>query len=551
MYKHLCFKDDTELSLGLGPYIDFQKNKSEGINVYSLSLGTRTSIWFKTPNGISYKRDYGTVANLYKKNRTLPHNATNVCITGFNDLKTTDPGLIEYWDFKQNDKNAIFPDKVTRNSGKLAYFKCFNCGKITEKPRYITSVSRNGHTFCNVCSRNFHTSYYEQIIYFYVKKIFPDVINGYKDIFNEKSGNWEIDVYIPKYNIGIEYDGGVWHKSKLKQDTHKYKVCREHNMVLLRVDDFDNDRHNFDYKIRVNKYPTNDDFKKLFSKLYEISGDTKFMDVDIDIKRDEYLILKSYRRVLLEKSFGFKNPEAVKLWDYEKNKGLSPFQISANTIRKFWFTNEFGSFQKKPNHITQGRPCRHPHEGKLSVGSKRCLKIIVYDTNTKKVVDTNTITFEKEYGISKDFQTRLARGTNNHFTSDNKFIIFNKEKYTPELLEKTISDGPTVKHYTFKEISDVCLVCKNYRLFRSKYQHLYSYAKSKGWLESLPYYTKLCRVVVMMDSEYNIIRKFKSCVEATTLMKIKYNKSVNNSCNHGGMVDGHYWAYEDDMVYFF
>lgn len=76
---------------------------------------------------------------------------------------------------------------------------------------------------------NTQTSFYEQIIFYYVKKSFPTAINRYKDL------GFEIDVFIPDKRIGIEYDGYYWHKDKETADTEKNKRCIDEKLNLIRI----------------------------------------------------------------------------------------------------------------------------------------------------------------------------------------------------------------------------------------------------------------------------------------------------------------------------
>lgn len=76
---------------------------------------------------------------------------------------------------------------------------------------------------------NTQTSFYEQIIFYYVKKSFPIAINRYKDL------GFEIDVFIPDKRIGIEYDGYYWHKDKEAADTEKNKRCIDEKLNLIRI----------------------------------------------------------------------------------------------------------------------------------------------------------------------------------------------------------------------------------------------------------------------------------------------------------------------------
>ena len=83
--------------------------------------------------------------------------------------------------------------------------------------------SRNSGVGCPVCQKSKQTSFPEQVIYYYIKKAYPDALNGYRDIF---PNTMELDIYIPKLKTGIEYDGLAWHSDTLseKREFNKYNM---------------------------------------------------------------------------------------------------------------------------------------------------------------------------------------------------------------------------------------------------------------------------------------------------------------------------------------
>ena len=81
-------------------------------------------------------------------------------------------------------------------------------------------------------SKNFsQVSFAESSIAYYVAKVFPDTITSYRpDSLRGK----ELDIYIPSLNLGIEYDGGIFHKN-LGKDLSKNRLCEESGIKLIRV----------------------------------------------------------------------------------------------------------------------------------------------------------------------------------------------------------------------------------------------------------------------------------------------------------------------------
>ena len=47
----------------------------------------------------------------------------------------------------------------------------------------------------------------------------------------------ELDIYIPRYKVGIEYDGDYWHNipEMIERDKLKDIICKERGLKLIRV----------------------------------------------------------------------------------------------------------------------------------------------------------------------------------------------------------------------------------------------------------------------------------------------------------------------------
>ena len=187
---------------------------------------------------------------------------TKSTITGYNDIETLHPEIKELWDFERNEKLGLDLKRLSTRSGLKAYFKCSNCGKPIEELRYIFSVTEHNSVFCNKCNRSIKTSIQEQTLYYYVKKLVDNAINGYKGL---NYNNYELDIFLPDFNIGIEYDGRRWHKEKKETDLIKYKLCHDRNITLIRMTDLIYDIKDNDYKIISKPDPTDSDYNNILS----------------------------------------------------------------------------------------------------------------------------------------------------------------------------------------------------------------------------------------------------------------------------------------------
>lgn len=74
------------------------------------------------------------------------------------------------------------------------------------------------------------TSFSEQVLYYYILKFYPDAINRYK---HDTIG--ELDIYLPREHVAIEYDGSYWHRKKLSLDNEKNKRANSAGVRLIRI----------------------------------------------------------------------------------------------------------------------------------------------------------------------------------------------------------------------------------------------------------------------------------------------------------------------------
>ena len=365
---------------------EFDNIKNKDCKLSDLSYGSHKKAWWVCDKGHSY---LASVANR-SHGKGCPICANRKILTGYNDLNTVNPTLAKEW----SKLNQIRSNQVTANSGKKVYWVCKNghewqavianrnkgkgCPYCKNKlvsdtnnlkfmypalskqwdfskningPELITSGSNKkvwwtceyGHSFnssvvnrvkgrgCPKCASELKTSFPEQSIYYYVKKLFPDSKNRF--IVGKK----EIDVYIPETKTGIEYDGIYYHssldskkKERLKDSYFKkigIRIIRVKesniNKVLLNTIKFDfRNRKDFEEAIKI-----------LISKLSK-----KIINIDID--QDYDFILAQYKTQI--KVNKLTDAKLIKEWNNEKNNNLKPEFFDKNSNKKVWWKCEFG-----------------------------------------------------------------------------------------------------------------------------------------------------------------------------------------------------------------
>jgi len=133
------------------------------------------------------------------------------------------PELLKEWDYTRNKKD---PNDVTYGSGLRAWWICSNghsypsvvCDRTAKR-------HQNGCPKC-VCLQS---SKMEIRIYCEVKYYFLDAVHHYR------IQKRECDIYIPSLNIGIEIDGGLWHKGREVIDKAKMELFKKNGVKLISV----------------------------------------------------------------------------------------------------------------------------------------------------------------------------------------------------------------------------------------------------------------------------------------------------------------------------
>lgn len=149
--------------------------------------------------------------------------------------------------YKQNDYESFinesnnrfpnlysFPDieKLYTNSHSKVKIVCNKCGNEFIKIACDHLTSPHGGCIKCYCQ----TSKNEIAIGEYLKNILPNN----KIIFRERNvlENKELDIYLPEYKIGIEYNGLFWHSELYKPKYYhleKLKLCNEQGIKLIQI----------------------------------------------------------------------------------------------------------------------------------------------------------------------------------------------------------------------------------------------------------------------------------------------------------------------------
>ena len=239
--------------------------------------------------------------------------------------------LLNEWDYEENE---LKPSEVSRSSSKHKIsWKCTKCGhcwKLTPNARI--KASSNGSvkvSECPMCLKEKQTSFPEQAIYYYVSKGFEDAVNG-----DTATVGMELDIFVPSLMTAIEYDGYAWHKDTEK-DLRKNALCKQNGVKIIRVREIGCPTLNVDeYCTAISIQPNNrDDLSRVLLDICDALG----FIADINLNRDEPLIMALYQKRKYENSIAYLYPELAKEFHPTLNGTLTAEDINKRSARKVWW----------------------------------------------------------------------------------------------------------------------------------------------------------------------------------------------------------------------
>ena len=246
---------------------------------------------------------------------------------------------INKW-INKNTKYKLISKKYKNNKAKLQ-LECPKHGIFKMNWGHIS----NGHN-CFKC-QNIISKQHQEIVDF-LKKIYDKkIIINDREILQGK----ELDIYIPEYNFGIEFDGLYWHSEKVKPNAKKINkekiaVVQKNNVNVLMIyedewlDPIKKEliknmiKHRmglFKQKIRASKLTLkklnkNKEFKDFFNK-YHLDGHTQASFAYGLFDNNELISCMSFR-----KSFSDKCWEIAR---FASKSGVKIYGNASKIIKKF------------------------------------------------------------------------------------------------------------------------------------------------------------------------------------------------------------------------
>ncbi|WP_131777215.1 zinc-ribbon domain-containing protein [Legionella impletisoli] len=329
---------------------EWHPTKNKSLTPQTITIGSGKRVWWLCANGHTYQKSVNR--------RTCP-NPTNcpycsgkkVCED--NSLATVCPDIAKEWHPSKNGK--LTPDDFTKGSGKKVWWLC---PKGHEYFSLIKSRTLKLSS-CPYCSNQ--TSRAEIRVLTELSYIFKEIES------RQKLHKQEVDVYIPKYKVGIEYDGSYYHRGdKLQKDQNKNEILSNKGIELIRIREHPLkkiSRHDISLKKSLNKKDINTlllrikKLKKLPNHILE--------KIKNYIAQEKFQNESAYREYLSyypsphpKDSLLFQKPHLAKEWDYNKNFPLLPESFSHGSMFKaYWLCPSKHSYKASITKRSRGRGC--------------------------------------------------------------------------------------------------------------------------------------------------------------------------------------------------
>lgn len=303
------------------------RNDSIGLFPDAVTCGSKREAWWICQNGHEYQMP---IVKKIRNPNSCPICSGHRTASGINDFATLYPEIASEWHPTKN--RDLKPENFSKKNGTKVWWMC-SFGHEWQATIHDRVGDRTG---CPECNKRRVTSFPEQAILFYVKQLYPDAINKYKDIFDN---SMELDIYIPSIKCGIEFDGAHWHKTENEhsREHKKYEICKKYGILLLRIkertEEHWDDVADHIWYIDDRKHFRNQNLEQIISALlYSIDRNDNLWHrknrnsyvnmISVNLDRD-FARINSYLSEI-SNSLAAKRPDLVADWDYEANYPLTP-----------------------------------------------------------------------------------------------------------------------------------------------------------------------------------------------------------------------------------
>lgn len=331
---------------------EWHKTKNGKLTPKSVTSKSHKDIWWKFSEGHDWKAQVKTRSTGHGCPKCFNENRGNLIIKAAlkksGNLKSVFPDIAKEWHSTKNEQ--LSPSDRSPGSAKIVWWRCI---KNAQHEWQATIGNRTGNlSGCPLCTSQ--TSYPEIRILTELKYIFEEVQS------RKRFDGVEADIFLPKLNLIIEYDGSYFHRNKEKSDLKKNLFFRKNKCTVFRI------RHAPLKKIsKMDLIVKNDVLKKtdlnnIFSKLIPLSDSIDKKNIAIYLKQDTFqndILFKEYVSYFPspfpENSLLIREKKLAEQWNFDKNFPLRPENFTPGSGKEVWWLCENG--HEYETRITEGR----------------------------------------------------------------------------------------------------------------------------------------------------------------------------------------------------
>lgn len=306
--------------------------RNQHITPRDITAGSNKKVWWICEKGHEWIAIVARIVN----GGSCPVCCGQRVEVGYNDLAFINSELTKEWHPIKN--GDLLPTQFTSGSSRVRIW--WLCPKGHEYQ--ATIANRTNGTGCPICDKERKTSFPEQAIFYYLSKV---TTAKNRHLFDGKT---EIDVYLPEYQIGIEYDGHYYHASpeaRIKEQK-KDSLLLSKGITIIRVKEvkdtfvYQDDEKTIYCHNAGNYLYLKDVIQKIIQRVPILSNSS--VDLDVDINRDAATIMSQYIQSEKENSLAVKYPELAAEWHPTRNGYVTAEMVSYSSGKKVWWLGQCG-----------------------------------------------------------------------------------------------------------------------------------------------------------------------------------------------------------------
>jgi len=326
---------------------EWHPTKNDELTPKDVTFGSSKKAWWLCDNGHIFSSSINR--------RTSMRTSCPYCLgraAGVdNNLLVTHSKIVKEWDALKN--GSLTPNEVTYGSKKKVWWLCSK-GHSYQMAIKNKTIQNQG---CPNCTKQ--SSDPEIRILSELRWVFKEVKSRYR------IDGKEVDIFLPAFNIGIEFDGSYWHKNKIDADIEKNKHLKSRNIQLVRIRQSPLKALSINDIIVSNKQLLKADIDRLLIKINLIANSSNSINIDRYLDKSSFVneeIFREYKSYfpspLPEHSLAKLHPIISAEWDREKNHPLvSSGFTSRSNYKVWWLCSKGHSYEAVIANRTRGTGC--------------------------------------------------------------------------------------------------------------------------------------------------------------------------------------------------